>query len=104
MLYVISPAKSLDYDTPTPPAVQALASDVVSVTGTVPDVRPYLQHAAAVVAQATGKVRVPPAHVAHFAEWAALPRPPRFRLRHIKRTQNLAGIALTRSREKIGKE
>jgi sugar transferase (PEP-CTERM/EpsH1 system associated) len=32
------------------PAVQALASDLVNVTGTVPDVRPYLQHAAAVVA------------------------------------------------------
>lgn len=32
------------------PAVQALASDIVNVTGTVPDVRPYLQHAAAVVA------------------------------------------------------
>ncbi|MDP3085152.1 MAG: TIGR03087 family PEP-CTERM/XrtA system glycosyltransferase, partial [Rubrivivax sp.] len=31
-------------------AVQALASDAVSVTGTVPDVRPYLQHAAVVVA------------------------------------------------------
>ncbi len=60
-----------------------------------------LGDAAAVVAQATGKVRVPPAHVAHFAEWSALPRPPRFRLRHIKRTQNLAGIALGRSREKM---
>ncbi|MEH3086156.1 MAG: TIGR03087 family PEP-CTERM/XrtA system glycosyltransferase [Xylophilus ampelinus] len=33
-----------------PPAVQALASDAVVVTGTVPDVRPYLQHAGAVVA------------------------------------------------------
>ncbi|KTT98650.1 hypothetical protein NS355_08805 [Sphingomonas yabuuchiae] len=55
-----------------------------------------LGDAAAVVAQAMGKVRVPPAHVAHFAEWSALPRPPRFRLRHIKRTQNLAGIALGR--------
>ena len=32
------------------PAVLALASDQVVVTGTVPDVRPYLQHAAAVVA------------------------------------------------------
>ncbi len=32
------------------PAVLALASDAVNVTGTVPDVRPYLQHAAAVVA------------------------------------------------------
>ena len=32
------------------PAVRALAGDAVKVTGTVPDVRPYLQHAAAVVA------------------------------------------------------
>lgn len=32
------------------PAVQALASATVCVTGTVPDVRPYLQHAAVVVA------------------------------------------------------
>lgn len=31
-------------------AVQSLASDAVIVTGTVPDVRPYLQHAAVVVA------------------------------------------------------
>jgi len=33
-----------------PPAVFALAGDGVVVTGTVPDVRPYLQHAAVVVA------------------------------------------------------
>lgn len=33
-----------------PPSVQALASDAIVVTGTVPDVRPYLQHAAVVVA------------------------------------------------------
>ena len=33
-----------------PPVVQALASDAVVVTGTVPDVRPYLQFAALVVA------------------------------------------------------
>ena len=32
------------------PAVTELASDAVTVTGTVPDVRPYLQHAAVVVA------------------------------------------------------
>jgi sugar transferase (PEP-CTERM/EpsH1 system associated) len=32
------------------PAVQALAGEAVNVTGTVPDVRPYVQHAAAVVA------------------------------------------------------
>ncbi|MBL8335341.1 MAG: TIGR03087 family PEP-CTERM/XrtA system glycosyltransferase [Rhodoferax sp.] len=33
-----------------PPSVQALASEAVQVTGTVPDVRPYLQHAQVVVA------------------------------------------------------
>ena len=33
-----------------PPSVSALASEVVVVTGTVPDVRPYLQHAQVVVA------------------------------------------------------
>ena len=33
-----------------PPQVRALAGASVTVTGTVPDVRPYLQHAAAVVA------------------------------------------------------
>ena len=32
------------------PAVQLLAGERIAVTGTVPDVRPYLQHAAAVVA------------------------------------------------------
>ncbi len=32
------------------PAVLALASDVVVVSGTVPDIRPYLQHAAVIVA------------------------------------------------------
>src|SRR5690606_17973096 len=32
------------------PTVLALASDAVNVTGTVPDVRPYLQHAAVAVA------------------------------------------------------
>ena len=33
-----------------PPSVLALVSDSVVVTGTVPDVRPYLQHATVVVA------------------------------------------------------
>jgi sugar transferase (PEP-CTERM/EpsH1 system associated) len=32
------------------PAVRALAGDHINVTGTVPDVRPYLQHAAVIVA------------------------------------------------------
>ena len=40
-------------------AVKALQSDTVSVTGTVPDVRPYLQHAAVVVPLPGGQ-QVPP--------------------------------------------
>lgn len=56
-----------------------------------------LGDAAAVIAQALGKVRVPSAHRAQFQLWSDLPRlPGRFRLRHIRRTQNLAGIALAR--------
>lgn len=54
-----------------------------------------LGDAAAVIAQANGAVRVPSAHRAQFQLWSELPRPPgRFRLRYVKRTQNLAGIAL----------
>jgi hypothetical protein len=37
-----------------PSVVRALAGDAVEVTGIVPDVRPYLQHAAAVVAPLLG--------------------------------------------------
>ena len=33
-----------------PPSLRALASDTISVSGKVPDIRPYLQHAAVVVA------------------------------------------------------
>ena len=55
-----------------------------------------LGDAAAVIAQANGHARVPRAHVDHHATFLALPRPARFRLRHIKRTQNLAGIALAK--------
>ena len=56
-----------------------------------------LGDAAAVIAQANGAVRVPSAHRAQFQLWSELPRPPgRFRLRYVKRTQNLAGIALAR--------
>lgn len=56
---------------------------------------------AAVIAQATGRVKVPRAHLAHFACYMALPRPARFRLRHVKRTQNLAGIALEKARSAV---
>ena len=56
-----------------------------------------LGDAAAVVAQANGKVVARGASTAHLATFRTLvgdgPRP---RIRHIKRTQNLAGIALAR--------
>lgn len=56
-----------------------------------------LGDAAAVIAQAKGLVRVPPAYAGHFRTFAELPRGPgRLRLRYVKRTQNLAGIALAR--------
>ncbi len=53
--------------------------------------------AAAVVAQANGTARVPAAHREHHATFHALAAegpPPR--IRHVKRAQNLAGIALER--------
>ena len=54
-----------------------------------------LGDAAAVIAQANGTVRCPAAHIDHLRQFQALPRPPgRVRIRYIKRTQNLAGIAL----------
>ncbi len=57
-----------------------------------------LGDALAVIVQANGTVRVPPLCRPYWERWSALPRPPgRFRLRHVKRTQNLAGIALARS-------
>lgn len=57
-----------------------------------------LGDAAAVIGQANGALKVPRAHLEHFACYMALPRPARYRLRHIKRTQNLAGIALEKTR------
>ena len=54
-----------------------------------------LGDAAAVIAQANRKVRCPPSCAVHLATFLALPRPAgRLRIRHIRRTQNLAGIAL----------
>lgn len=54
-----------------------------------------LGDAAAVIAQAEEMVRCPASCAGHLATFRALPRPPgRVRLRHVKRTQNLAGIAL----------
>lgn len=54
-----------------------------------------LGDAAAVIAQATGTVRCPAPYRHHLEAFRLLPRPPgRVRIRHVKRTQNFAGIAL----------
>jgi len=54
-----------------------------------------LGDAAAVIAQANGSVRCPPSCAVHLRTFLALPRPPgRVRIRYVKRSQNLAGIAL----------
>ncbi|ALJ11418.1 reverse transcriptase-like protein [Sphingopyxis macrogoltabida] len=58
-----------------------------------------LGDAAAVVAQANGAVRAPGAMAAHLSAFFVLASDgPAPRVRHIKRTQNLAGIALARGR------
>ena len=54
-----------------------------------------LGDAAAVIAQANGRVRCPAVHAVHLAALdALLPATKRWRVRYIKRSQNLAGIAL----------
>lgn len=55
-----------------------------------------LGDARAVIDQANGIIRCPASCRALKAAFDALPRPPRLRIRYIKRTQNLAGIALAR--------
>lgn len=56
-----------------------------------------LGDATAVIAQATGAVRCPPAFARHAAALRQLAPPVgRWRIRHIKRSRNLAGIALAR--------
>lgn len=56
-----------------------------------------LGDAAAVIAQATGSARTPAAYLHHRQTLTDGPRPPgRVRLRYLRRTQNLAGIALAR--------
>ncbi len=62
-----------------------------------------LGDAAAVIAQANGAARCPPSCATYLETFRALPRPPgRVRIRWIKRTQNLAGIALERSAPAAG--
>lgn len=60
-----------------------------------------LGDAAAVIAQANGTVRCPPSCRSHFDTFVALPRPAgRLTIRHVKRSQNLAGIALAALHER----
>lgn len=56
----------------------------------------FLGDALAVVEQATGAVKCRAAFAHHLAALAALTDPATLRIRHVKRTQNLAGIALAR--------
>lgn len=56
-----------------------------------------LGDAAAVIAQANGSARCPPSCLRHMDIFSRLPRPPgRVRIRWVKRSRNLAGIALAR--------
>lgn len=56
----------------------------------------FVGDAAAVVAQASGRARVPPAHLPHRERLRVLTAGSPLRLRHVGRSQNLAGIALAR--------
>jgi ribonuclease HI len=54
-----------------------------------------LGDAATVIAQASGEIRCPSSCRRHLDTFSLLPRPAgRVRIRYVKRTQNLAGIAL----------
>jgi ribonuclease HI len=56
-----------------------------------------LGDAAAVIAQANGVIRCPSSYLRHVEAFHSLPRPVgRVRIRYVKRTQNLAGIALAK--------
>ena len=55
----------------------------------------------AVVGQANGTVRCPSDHLHHSQALVALqPRSGRLRIHHVKRSQNLAGVALARLHER----
>jgi ribonuclease HI len=60
-----------------------------------------LGDAAAVIAQANGRVRCPPSCARYMEVFLSLPRPAgRLRIRYVKRAQNLAGIALAALHER----
>jgi len=61
----------------------------------------FLGDSLAVVGQASGTVRCPSHHVHHRQALAALqPGSGTLRIRHVKRSQNLAGVALARLHER----
>ncbi len=87
----LGPGSSMDAEWLALIDAKRLAHDL----GTVDPV--LLGDAAAVIAQALGTVRCPPAYRHHLDLFTALPSPAgRLRLRYLRRTQNLAGIALQR--------
>ncbi|WP_244501499.1 reverse transcriptase-like protein [Sphingomonas gellani] len=64
----------------------------------------FLGDAKAVIAQANGTVRCPAPHLRHLEELRAIERQVgRRRIRYVKRTQNLAGIALAMAHERAGR-
>jgi len=61
----------------------------------------FLGDSLAVVGQASGTVRCPSDHMHHCRALAALqPASGTLRIRHVKRSQNLAGVALARLHER----
>jgi ribonuclease HI len=61
----------------------------------------FLGDSLAVVGQANGIVRCPSDHIRHHQALAALQPPSgRLRIHHVKRSQNLAGVALARLHER----
>jgi ribonuclease HI len=85
----LGPGTSMDAEWLALIAAMRLAHDL-GVTDAV-----LVGDAAAVIAQATGAVRCPPRYRHHHETFRALSRlHGRMRLRYLKRTQNLAGIAL----------
>jgi ribonuclease HI len=73
-----------------------IAALQLAVEQTLPDII-LLGDAAAVIAQAGGTARCPSPYADHLRIFEALAASaPPFRLRYVKRSQNLAGIALAR--------
>ena len=85
----LGPGSSMEAEWLALTAALTLANDLALAEAVL------LGDSAAVIAQAHGAIRCPPAYREHYERFLSLPRPAgRLRIRYIKRTQNLAGIAL----------